>query len=209
MIRKFLLLAFNILIAATYLYAQKDAKRVLDNVNSKIKASKGITANFTYSTKDFNNNDLGRQEGRIIIKGDSYYILQGNTEIMSDGEKVWNYDGDKEVMVTDAADENNKMLNPRNLLSGQYEKDFSYKLIPSRTNLYVIQLTPLDKRKVFKIAYIYIDKAKNVITKANVVDRGGNTISFAFSNITTEAAIDESKFQFDAARHPGVEVITQ
>jgi len=42
-----------------------------------------------------------------------------------------------------------------------------------------------------------------------VIDKSDNLIEFSLSNINTNATISDSRFAFDASKHPGVEVVTQ
>ena len=184
------------------------AKSVLDNVSAKLKTFKGITANFSYTTKDRKNVNRGSVKGEILIKGNKYYIKQGQTEIYSDGAKIWNYNGENEVTVV-AADDDSKTLTPQKLLSDFYDKDFTYKLVSSTGNYYEIQMTPTDQRKNFKQVNVFVDKKKNLVTKAKVLDKSDNTIEFSLSNVNTNATIPDTRFVFDTAKHPDVEVIAE
>lgn len=201
-----LLFAFSL-----FANAQIDAKAksVLDNVSNKIKNVKGLTANFSYSTRDRNNNLKGTVKGIISIKGPKYYIKQGQTEIFSNGIKIWNYNGEDEVTVAQVDNEENRTLSPQKLLSNFYDEDFTYKLVSSSGNYYEIHMVPTDKRKSFKSVNIFVDKSKNLITKAKVTDKSDNVIEFSLTNINTNASIPDSKFVFDPAKHPKVEIINQ
>jgi outer membrane lipoprotein-sorting protein len=205
----FLFLAL-IISVTNYSFAQTNAsaKNILDGVSNKLKAYKGITANFSYTTKDRKNVKRGSVDGQISIKGEKYFIKQGSTEIYSDGSKTWNYNGENEVTVSEADDES-KSLTPQKLLSDFYDKDFTYNLVSSAGNYYEIAMVPTDKRKNFKQVNVFVDKAKNIITKAKVLDKGDNTIEFSLTNVNTNAAIPDTRFVFDATKHPGVEVIEQ
>lgn len=191
--------------------AQNDptAKKILDGISTKLKTYKGITANFSYSTTDRNNKPHGSVNGIISIKDSKYYIKQGTTEIFCNGIKLWNFDGDNEVTVADVDNSDDKTLTPQKFLSNFYDKDFSYKLISSAGNYHQILMFPTDKRKNFKQVTVFVDKTKNLITKAKVIDKTDNTIEFAMTNINTAAALPDTRFVFDAAKHPGVEVINQ
>lgn len=186
-----------------------NAKKVLDNVSKKLNTLKGITANFTYTTKDRNKAVKGSVKGNVSIKGQKYFIKQGTTEIYCNGVKVWNYNGDDEVTVADVDKDDEKMLSPQKLLSNFYDKDFTYKLISSAGSFYEIQMFPTDKRKNFKQVNVFVDKSKNLITKAHVTDKSDNIIEFVLSNLNTNATIPDSKFVFDVAKHKGVEVVEQ
>lgn len=192
-------------------HAQNDpnAKKVLDEVSAKIKTFKGITANFSYTTKDRNKAVKGSAKGIINIKGQKYYLKQGSTEIFCDGSKVWNFNGEDEVTVADVDNEDTKMLTPQKLLSNFYDQDFTYKLVSSEGSSHQIVMYPTDKRKNFKQVTVYVDKTKKMILKATVVDKSDNIIEFSLTNVNTGAALPDSKFVFDAAKHPGVEVVNQ
>lgn len=185
-----------------------NAKAILDKVSNKLKANTGISANFSYTTKDKKNVVRGAKKGIIYIKGQKYYLKQGSTEIYSDGAKNWNYNGDKEVTVSDV-DDDSKAFTPQKFLSNFYDKDFDYNLVSSSGNYYQIALTPVDKRKNFRQVTVYVDKAKDLVTKAQITDKADNTTEFTLSNINTNANIPDSKFTFDAKSHPGVEVINE
>lgn len=191
--------------------AQNDpnAKKVLDGVSAKLKTIKGVSAGFSYTTKDRNNALKGSVKGTINIKGDQYYIKQGTTEIFCNGVKIWNYDGDKEVTVADVDNTDDKTLTPQKLLTDFYDKDFTYKLVATTSTSYQIDMVPTDKRRNFKTVSIFVDKAKNLITKARVIDKSDNTIEFTLTNINTSAVIPDTRFVFDASKHPGVEVVEQ
>ncbi|MEO8116538.1 MAG: outer membrane lipoprotein carrier protein LolA [Bacteroidota bacterium] len=192
-------------------FAQNDpnAKTVLDKVSSKIKTIPALSAAFTYTTTDRNKNKKGTVNGTLYVKGSKFYIKQGDNEIFSNGSKTWNYNGDDEVTVqnVDAADDN--ALTPQKFLSNFYDKDFTYKLVSSAGDYYEIQLIPVDKRKNFKQVNIFVSKSKNLVTKARILDKSDNTIEFTLSNINTNATLPDSKFVYDASKHPGVEVISQ
>jgi len=193
----------------TMSFAQEgNAKSILDKVSNKLKNNTGISANFSYTTKDKKNVTRGSKKGVIFIKGQKYYLKQGSTEIYSDGAKSWNYNGDKEVTVSDL-DEDNKAFTPQKFLSNFYDKDFNYDLISSTGSFYQIALTPVDKRKNFKQVTVYVDKSKDLVTKAQITDKADNTTEFTLSNINTNANIPDSKFIFDTKAHPGVEVINE
>lgn len=194
-----------------FLNAQNDpnAKKILDDVSAKLKTLKGVTANFSYTTKDRKGALKGSVKGQINIKGDQYYIKEGSTEIYCNGKKVWNYNGEDEVTVADVDNSDEKMLTPQKLLSNFYDKDFTYKLISSSGSAYEIQMAPTDARKNFKEVTVYVDKAKNLILRSKVIDKSDNLIEFSLSNVNINATIPDSRFAFDASKHPGVEVVTQ
>jgi outer membrane lipoprotein carrier protein len=204
----FLLTLLGLSFFASQAQVDQNAKKVLDGVNAKLKTLKGVTAGFTYASKDKNNKQTGKVNGTIAIKGQKYFIKQGSTEIYCNGEKVWNYNGEDEVTVSNV-DNDSKALSPQKLLSDFYDKDFTYKLISSAGTYHQIQLIPIDKKKNYKQVDVYVDKKKNLITKATIIDKNNNTVEFSLLNINTAANLSDDKFVFDLKKHPGIDVINQ
>ena len=189
--------------------AQNDpnAKKILDAVSAKVKSFKGITGTFTIKSITSKGKDNGTKTGNISIKGQKYILKQGKTEIICDAVKIYNYDGNKTLTIT-PVEESGQTLSPQNLLSNFYDKDFTYKLISSKTTFHEVELIPNDKRKNFTKVTVYIDKLKNMITKAKILDKSNNTIEFLLNNVNTSAALTDNIFTFNKSHYPAnVEIL--
>jgi len=209
MMKKLYSLVIALAMFSGLVHAQNDpnAKRVLDAVSAKLKTYKGINANFNYISKSRSGKVNNNVAGKISIKGNKYYIKQGATEIFSNGAKTWNYNGSNEVTVS-SVDDNSQTLTPQKLLTNFYDKDFSYRLVSSGGNFNEIEMVPNDKRKNFQKVNVFVDKSKMMITKANILDKSGNTIQFALNNINTNANIPDNAFVFDKNKYKkNIEVI--
>ena len=203
------ILVVTLLLLGCNLIAQKDpaAKKVLDAVSAKVKTFKGVKADFTIKSLTSKGKPNGTKTGNIYIKGQKYLLKQGKIEIICDSKTIWNFDGAKTITVS-PADENNQTLSPQNLLSNFYDKDFNYKLISSTGNFYEIELTPLDKRKNFKKVNVFVDKVKNMITRALILDQSNNKVEFSLNNMNTTSPIPDNLFTFDKSKYPkDVEVL--
>ncbi|PZP43818.1 MAG: hypothetical protein DI598_15295 [Pseudopedobacter saltans] len=190
--------------------AQKDpsAKAILDKVNANIKSSKGATANFSYAVKNRKGESQGAAQGKLIVSGNKYHITQGDNTIISNGTQLWNYDKSANEVNVSTPSSAAGSINPDKLLTGSFSAtDFNYKLVSKDGSLFHILLMPADARKNFKQIDLYVSKAQNMITKASVIDKTGNTTFFQLSNIKTNVSVPASQFVFDKAAHPGVEVI--
>lgn len=188
------------MVCTTNAQIDANAKKILDAVSAKIKTYKGIVADFGYISKTRAGKVNSNVNGKISIKGQKYYIKQGTTEIFCDGQKSWNYDGGNEVTVS-SVDNDTKTLSPAKLLTNFYDKDFNYKLISSAGSFHQIEMVPTDRRKNFQKVNVFIDKAKNMITKAIILDKGQNTISFNLTNINNSATLNDASFVFDAKKY--------
>jgi outer membrane lipoprotein-sorting protein len=196
----FLLATFCFAVA----FSQNDpnAKKVLDGVSAKVKTFKGITANFTIKSITSKGKANGTQAGTISIKGKKYILNQTKREIICDGTFVYNYDAEGKTITKTSVDDNTNTLTPENLLSNFYDKDFTYKLISSAGNFHEIELLPVDKKKNFQKVNVFVDKAKNMITKAKVLDKSNNIIEFTLSNLNTNATIPDASFVFNKSKYP-------
>ena len=189
--------------------AQNDpnAQAILDKAAAKVQSSKGISVSFSLTQKDKLGHQLSSSKGIIKIKGSKYYIKQDQSEIFSNGTQVWNYDGQNEVTVA-KADNDDDAFSPEQIITGFDKKDFNTKLLSSSVN-YQVQLTPVDKRKYFKQVILYISKTTNLVTKAVVTDKTNGIMEINFSNISLNNSFADNQFIFDATKHPGVEVVNQ
>jgi len=183
--------------------AQNDAaaKKVLDGVSAKVKASKGITANITLKSISAKGKDMGVQSGTMRMKADKYLLNKGKTEVLCDGKNIYTYDGSKTITVA-TVEESSASLSPQKLLSGSYDKDFNYKLVNSKGNSFEIDVKPIDNRKNFVKATLFIDKVKNMITKAKVQDKSNNITELIIANLNTSAVLPDKDFQFNKAKYP-------
>jgi outer membrane lipoprotein-sorting protein len=68
----------------------------------------------------------------------------------------------------------------------------------------VIQLTP-KASKSFKSVDLYVDNSGN-IAGGNIYESNGGSYAYAISGITSNAAIADAQFSFNAKSHPGVDV---
>lgn len=207
--KKIGLLALICAFTSTSLQAQTDvaAKKILDAVSAKVKSFKGITGSFTIKSVTSKGKANGSKVGSISLKGQKYVLKQGKVEIICDAVKIYNFDGNKTVTIT-PVEESGQTLSPQNLLSNFYDKDFTYKLVGSKAGFDEIELKPNDKRKNFTKVNVFVDKAKNMITKAKILDKTNNTIEFSLTNINTTATIADAIFTFDKNHYPkGVEIL--
>ena len=183
------------------------AQGILDKAAAKVQSSKGINISFSLTQKDKLGHVVSDTKGTMKIKGSKYYLKQGENEIFCNGVQIWNYDGENEVTVAKA--DNDDELSPQQIITGFSKKDFDIKLLSSAGTNYQIQLVPVDKRENYKQVILYVNKSSNLINKAVITDKTNTITEIAFSNISLDVSVPDSQFVFDATKHPGVEVVNQ
>jgi len=188
-----------------------DAKKVLDAVSAKFKTFKTVKGNFTLEAKDATGKTQGKKTGVVYMKGVKYRVSITGQEIFCDGKNVWTYDkGANEVQISEF-DNSSGSITPQKLFTNFYDKDFLYKLNSEKAvagkTIQEIELTPTDKSKPFFKVLLGIDKGSKMISSTTIYEKGGNRYTYAMSNMSTNAAIPDDTFVFDAKKYPGVEVI--
>lgn len=201
--KKFYTCLLFVLVCAAPVFAQNDpaAKKVLDAVGAKVKASKGITASCMLNSFTSKGKPNGSQSISLQMKGEKYFLKQGKSEIICDGANVYRFDGEKTITQS-PVEEGNKTLSPQKLLSGAYDKDFTYKLLPSKTAFYEIEMKPIDPRKNFQKVNLFIDKTKSTFAKARILDKSNNITEVKITSLNLNTVIPDTKFVFNKGKYP-------
>lgn len=195
--------ALAILAMVFQVKAQNDpnAKKILDAVSKTVKTYKTISAGFSIKSVSSRGVNNGTKTGTIVTKGEKYVLKEGKTEILCDGAKTYNYDGSKTITVS-AVEDAGQTLTPQKILSGSYDKDFTYRLIATKGNVHEIEMKPIDNRKNFSKVNIFVDKVKNMITRAVILDKGNNTVQVNFTNIVPNKNLADNLFVFNPSKYP-------
>ncbi len=210
--KKIIFSAIAILIAIN-LNAQDNtkAKAILDAVVAQTKTYSTIEISFSYTMENKTKKIKETKTGIASMKGDKFWLDFSGQQIISDGKTVWTYIKDNnEVQINNNDPKDDQSLNPAKLLTS-YDKSFTPKFVKEETRgavvYQIIDLTPLKARSYIKMR-LEIDKAKKQIVNSIVYDKNGSTVyTYTVTKFTTNKAIAETKFTFNAKDHPGVEVI--
>lgn len=183
--------------------AQKDAlaKQILDQIGAKVKASKGILVNITLTSKNNKGKTMGAKQIALQMKGDKYLLKEGKMEILCDGVNIYNFDGANSISKSSVA-ESDQTLSPQKLLSGNYDKEFNFKLLSQDNAKATIELYPIDKRKSFQKVTLVINKLQSALASALILDKSSNQTDVKVSSINYAASLNDKIFQFNRAKYP-------
>lgn len=183
--------------------AQKDAiaKQFLDQIGAKVKASKGILVNITLTSKNNKGKTLGAKQIALQMKGDKYLLKEGKMEILCDGVNIYNFDGVNSISKSSVADAD-QTLSPQKLLSGNYDKDFNFKLLSQDNAKATIELYPIDKRKSFQKVTLVINKQQSALSSALILDKSNNMTDVKVGSINYAATLNDKIFLFNRAKYP-------
>ena len=212
---KSIFLTAAIILTAFFTQAQQDAKAksILDEVSSKTRSFKTISADFSFSMENKAMSINERNDGSIKLKGQKYFVdLPGaGIKVYSDGKTNWNYMKQGNQVTISAIDKNSgELMDPTSLFT-IYEKGFSSKFIAEKTVggkvFYQIELFP-DKKDfdVSKIS-IEINKTTMMIQSAQLFGTDGNLYGIVVKKMETDKDFADTEFFFDAKKFPDVEII--
>jgi outer membrane lipoprotein-sorting protein len=204
-----------ILLITFFTQAQQDpkAKSILDEVSTKTRTFKTISADFTFSMENKEMSINEKNDGSIKLKGQKYFVdLPGaGVKVYSDGKTNWNYmKQGNQVTISTIDDTSGELMDPTSLFS-IYEKGFTSKFIAEKNSggklVYQIELFP-DKKEydVSKIS-IEINKSTMMIQSAQLFGTDGNFYGIIVKKMETNKDFPDSDFVFDSKKFPDVEII--
>lgn len=205
----------TIILLAFFTQAQQDpkAKSILDEVSTKTRSYKSISADFSFSMVNKAMSINEKNDGSIKLKGQKYLVdLPGaGLKIYSDGKTNWNYmKQGNQVTISTIDKDGGELMDPTSLFT-IYEKGFSSKFIAEKNvggkPVYQIELFP-DKKEydVSKIS-IEINKTTMMIQSAQLSGTDGNMYGIIVKKMETNKEFPDAEFAFDAKKFPDVEVI--
>ena len=187
----------------------KASKPILDAISKKTKAYTTIKIEFDYVLEGKDKKQVSKQSGKIDLKGQKFKLNLTKQMVICDGATTWTYMSEtNEVQINDYAKKNDA-ITPSNILT-IWEKDFKSKLIDEQTvNGVVIQtidLVPTVTRQYYKVR-LFIDKAKQQLTQAQVFQKDGQTHKYIIKKFTPNEVIADTEFTFNKKDFPKAEVI--
>ena len=182
------------------LSAQNDAKaaEVLDQTLTHLSGNSGIRADFQ-----------GTENGFLLLKGEKFYLNNGNIQSWYDGKTQWSYIADtEEVNISHPTHEELQGINPYLILI-RYKEDFAYTYKGSQTRNGVkgheIVLTP-QKSGNREIIRVFISKDHQPL--AMKIEQDGRTFSeINITNYQTDLKLADETFRFNNSLFPDAEII--
>ena len=205
----------SIILLALITLAQQDpkAKSILDEVSSKTRTFKTISADFSFSMENKEMSINEKNDGSIKLKGQKYFVdIPGaGIKVYSDGKTSWNYmKQGNQVIISTIDEDSGELMDPSSLFS-IYEKGFTSKFVAEKNvggkTVYQIDLF-LDKKEydVSKIS-IEINKTTMMIQSAQLFGTDGNIYGIVVKKMETDKDFPDTEFTFDTRKFPDVEII--
>lgn len=201
----------------SWVTAQQDqaAKQILDKFAQKAQSAFPIKIGFEYTYESVIDNETYSDSGELIIAGNKYYLMIGESEIFCDGKTLWNHVvSASEVYISDAenvpANDDFFLSNPENLFSF-YDNDFKYRLTADIEYMgetyHHIDLFPKDLNKSYHTITLLIHQNNYQLYSVETRGKQGINHTITISEYSLKYKVPKNQFQFDPAEYPGIEVI--
>ena len=182
------------------LCAQNDsrAEAILDKTLSSLSDSNGIRADFG-----------GTENGFLLLKGEKFYLNNGNIQSWYDGETQWSYVAEtEEVNVSHPTPEELQGINPYLILM-RYKSDFNYsykgELTKNGVKGHEVILRPKQSGGMDLIR-VFISKTHQPL--AMKVEQNGKTVSeINVTSFRTDQRLEDGMFRFNRSLYPNAEII--
>ena len=199
-----------------------EAKTILDQLAEETRSFETISADFSFTMENQQEDITETYEGKVILKGEKYRLNLMGTETYCNGETIWTFMVEsEEVNITNRDPEDKSFLNNPSSIFTMYEEGYKYthkgdieigeknfahiELYPEKVDQ---GLEPGDEgtTDLSKIK-ILIDTEANRIHTFTYFTKDGNVYTIALKNLKPNIEIADSDFTFDPNKHPMVEVI--
>ncbi|MCU0429911.1 MAG: outer membrane lipoprotein carrier protein LolA [Cytophagaceae bacterium] len=191
--------------------AQNDPKAlgILDAMSKKYKEMASFKARFSYTLENTAAKTKESSGGDIIVKGPKFHLKMANQEIYNNGTTVWTYIKESnDVNITNNDPEEDE-LNPSKIYN-LYKQGYKYRYLEDKiingVTYEVVELNPEDTRKKFFKIKIEIKKTDHSLHSWQIFEKNGNRYSWSVTEFTPNFKVEDTYFNFDKNKYPGVNV---
>ncbi len=183
----------------------QDAKKLLNEVSSKVKSYENITIDFKYNLNNAKENVNQDTRGDVTLMGNKYVLNMLGTTRMFDGKTIFTIvPEDEEVTISRYNAAEDREITPSKMLTF-YEQGYTYKMdivqdIKGRKIQYV-KLIPIDSNAEIKDILLGIDIQTKHIYKLVQTDRNGTKYTITVNSFKTNQPLSKTLFTFDEAKY--------
>lgn len=175
-------------------------------MSAKFKTFRSVQSKFSLKIENSSNKLMGNKSGTVFMKGTKYRINVTGQEIYCDGSNVWTVDkAAKEVTISKLIPPT--IPSPRKAFHQFLRQRLLYKLNSDAKGIQEIELTPIDKSKLFHKVIVYINKTTQTITSTKIFEKAGNRYTYTVSGMNTKGSIADDTFVFNQKNYPGMEIV--
>lgn len=186
-------------------YGQQDAKKLLDEVSSKVKTYKNIQIDFRYNLENTEENVSQETRGNVSLSGDKYVLEMLGIKRIFDGTNIYTIiPEDEEVTISKFDPNSDNEITPSKMLNF-YENGYTAKMdieqnVKGRKIQY-IELIVSDKNSDIKKILLGVDVQTKHIYKLIQVDSNNTKYTVTVQNFKTDLPLSNNSFMFDKNKY--------
>tara|TARA_B100001559_G_scaffold169283_1_gene141957 strand:- start:2048 stop:2683 length:636 start_codon:yes stop_codon:yes gene_type:complete len=204
--KKILFIFFLLIITRVYSQSSEDAKKILDDVSTKISSFKNISFDFTYSLNNKEEQIKYETIGDVTVSGEKYKLNYLGSIQLFDGEKIYTIIPENEEITINAKDNENEItINPSKLLTF-YKSGYNYfldiKQIHLDKSIQFIKLIPVDKNSDLNYLLLGIDINTKNIFRLIEIGKNETVTTLTINNQRTNLKLEKSFFTINLEDYP-------
>ena len=199
---------------SSYKDSDAEATLILNKIYNSIAESEDYKVEFTINI-EFPGYQPEVQTGTLVQSGSNYLFNSGDQAIYAFNDTIWTHHiPQKEVYIDErnlSEGVDNLGLSPIQLLGTYQSEDFVYAILNTEpfesSTRYFIEFKPLiDNPDYSKLRVDVVDGSIPTLESIVVFNKDGSRYSITLDSIDTAIGVDESVFQFNAAKFPGIHI---
>lgn len=191
------------------LYAQNDARRVLDTMAARVKKAGGVKATFT-ATSYASGTAQGSASGTFLTDGRRFKMTTSEMTTWFDGKTQWTYTPQtEEVNVATPTATELSTMNPYAFLT-IYKKGFGYTMKDATykgKTVSEVTLTADNRRQDIQRILVTVDKTTHLPLCVRMLQGAKNWVRIAINTFEGGQKYSPATFKFDKKQYPKAEVI--
>ena len=204
--KKILFIFFLLIITRVYSQSSEDAKKILDDVSTKISLFENISFDFTYSLNNKEEQIKYETIGDVTVSGEKYKLNYLGSIQLFDGEKIYTIIPENEEITINAKDNENEItINPSKLLTF-YKSGYNYSLdikqIHLDKSIQFIKLIPVDKNSDLNYLLLGIDINTKNIFRLIEIGKNETVTTLTINNQRTNLKLEKSFFTINLEDYP-------
>lgn len=212
---KNLFLLFSAMFAGISLVAQESSdpatKAILESMKNQYESYESVSVDFSLSIQ-FPEEDPEVQSGQLWLANEKYHLVMGGQTIICDGNTLWFYLKDRnEVQINDyEEEENGDIMSPKDLFKIYEKDDYIYAIVfdglEEGKSVQKIEFKPTDPDSEYSKMRMTINKKNKNLIRVKAFGKDGSRYTLALNTFSPNKALDSSKFVFNPANYPDVQI---
>lgn len=182
------------------------AKKLLDEVSTKIKGYKNMVIDFKYQLSNPKKNLNQESKGNVALEGNKYLLNFMGVTRLCDGKKVYNIvPEDEEITISNYDKDEEQGLTPNHMLTFfQSGYKYSWDIVQnvSGRKIQYVKLVPTDAKSTVKEIFIGIDSQTKHIYNLIQTEKDGSKVTFTITSFKTNQPLSKNHFTFNESKYP-------